>query len=46
VIDAWGPPPGKIMVYTNGTGKYIAIPKLEFGNILLVPEPVMGLVTR
>ncbi len=42
VIDAWGPPPGNIMVYTNNTGKYIVIPKLEFGNILLAPEPVWG----
>ncbi|MGD9626652.1 MAG: cobaltochelatase subunit CobN [Methanobacteriales archaeon] len=42
VIDAWGPPPGQIMVYTNGTGKYIVIPILEFGNILLAPEPVWG----
>ncbi|NPV64452.1 MAG: cobaltochelatase subunit CobN [Methanobacteriaceae archaeon] len=42
VIDAWGPPPGKIMVYSNSTGKYIVIPMLEFGNILLAPEPVWG----
>nr|WP_187286179.1 cobaltochelatase subunit CobN [Methanothermus fervidus] len=42
VIDVWGPPPGKIMVYTNGTKKYIVIPKLEFGNVLLLPEPVWG----
>lgn len=30
------------MVYTNGTKKYIVIPKLEFGNVLLLPEPVWG----
>ncbi|MEM4526061.1 MAG: cobaltochelatase subunit CobN, partial [Methanothermobacter sp.] len=42
VIDVWGPPPGKIMVYANSTGKYIVIPRLEFGNIILAPEPVWG----
>ena len=42
VTDAWGPAPGNLMVYTNSTGKYIVIPKLEFGNILLAPEPVWG----
>lgn len=42
MIKLWGQPPGKLMVYTNKTGSYIVIPKIQFGNILLVPEPVLG----
>ncbi|RZN38539.1 MAG: cobaltochelatase subunit CobN [Methanophagales archaeon ANME-1-THS] len=42
VIEKWGAPPGKIMVYENETGKYIVIPKLSFGNILLAPQPTRG----
>ncbi len=42
VITMWGEPPGKIMVYENGTGKYLVIPKIVFGNILLAPEPSVG----
>ncbi len=42
MIKQWGLPPGKLMVYGNQTGKYIVIPKIQFGNILLAPEPVWG----
>ncbi|MEA3325302.1 MAG: cobaltochelatase subunit CobN, partial [Euryarchaeota archaeon] len=42
VIERFGPPPGEIMVYENETGKYIAIPKIQFGNILIVPNPTWG----
>ena len=42
VITMWGEPPGEIMVYENGTGKYLVIPKIVFGNILLAPEPSVG----
>ncbi|MDI9615085.1 cobaltochelatase subunit CobN [Methanothermobacter sp.] len=42
VTEAWGPAPGNMMVYRNSTGKYIVIPTLQFGNILLAPEPVWG----
>jgi cobaltochelatase CobN len=42
VIEKWGEPPGKIMVYENATGKYIVIPKLSFGNVLLAPQPTRG----
>lgn len=42
MIEHWGLGPGKIMVYENATGKYIVIPKIQYGNILLVPEPVWG----
>ncbi|BDZ68139.1 cobaltochelatase subunit CobN [Methanobacterium ferruginis] len=42
MIESWGLAPGKLMVYENETGKYIVIPKIQYGNILLVPEPVWG----
>ncbi|MFZ2071898.1 MAG: cobaltochelatase subunit CobN [Halobacteriota archaeon] len=42
VIAQWGEPPGEIMVYENETGKYLVIPKVSFGNVLLAPQPVRG----
>ncbi len=42
VIERWGQPPGKIMVYEEGNKKYLVIPKLEFGNIILLPHPTWG----
>ena len=41
-IKHWGPPPGDIMVYQNESGKYIVIPKLSFGNAILLPQPTRG----
>ncbi len=42
VIDKWGNPPGKIMVYENASGKYIVIPGLKFGKVFLAPQPTRG----
>lgn len=42
MIEQWGLAPGELMVYENETGKYIVIPRIQYGNILLVPEPVWG----
>jgi cobaltochelatase CobN len=42
MINTWGLAPGKLMIYENETEKYIVIPKIQYGNILLVPEPVWG----
>ncbi|HNX39754.1 MAG TPA: cobaltochelatase subunit CobN [Methanothrix sp.] len=42
VTEMWGPPPGKIMVYENRSGKFLVIPKLSFGNVLLLPQPSRG----
>lgn len=42
VTELWGPPPGEIMVYKNQSGKYIVIPKLTFGNVILLPQPSRG----
>ncbi|MCQ8904018.1 MAG: cobaltochelatase subunit CobN [Methanothrix sp.] len=42
VIEHWGPPPGEIMVFRNSSGSYIVIPKLSFGNVMLLPQPTRG----
>ncbi|MDH7597782.1 MAG: cobaltochelatase subunit CobN [Methanothrix sp.] len=42
VINHWGPPPGKIMVFSNSSGSYLVIPKLSFGNVILLPQPSRG----
>ena len=39
----WGPPPGKTMIYTDPQGRrFIVIPRLEFGNVLVAPHPMWG----
>lgn len=42
VIKAFGPPPGKIMTVTREGTAYIVIPRLQFGNLLLAPQPERG----
>ena len=42
VTKMWGPPPGKIMVYENESGKFLVIPKISFGNVILLPQPSRG----
>ncbi|MCK4308138.1 cobaltochelatase subunit CobN [candidate division WOR-3 bacterium] len=42
VKDEWGEPPGKIMVYKEGGKEYLAIPRIQFGNIILLPHPTWG----
>lgn len=42
VVNHWGPPPGDIMVFRNSSGSYIVIPKLSFGNVILLPQPSRG----
>ncbi len=39
----WGEPPGDQMVYTAPNGsKYIVIPCIKYGNVLLAPQPYRG----
>ena len=44
VIEMYGEPPGNIMIYEDNKKKYIVIPKLEFGNILLLTHPTWGVM--
>ncbi|MDK2973783.1 MAG: cobaltochelatase CobN [Methanofollis sp.] len=43
VRDVWGEPPGDIMVYENGGEKFLVIPTIRFGNVMLAPDPMSGL---
>jgi cobaltochelatase CobN len=39
----WGPPPGELMVHTAADGKrFLVIPKLQFGNVVVAPHPDWG----
>jgi cobaltochelatase CobN len=42
VIKAFGPPPGKLMVVERKGEKYIVIPRIELGNVILAPQPERG----
>jgi cobaltochelatase CobN len=42
VIKEWGTPPGNQMVFENTSGKYIVIPNIRYGNMLLAPQPYRG----
>ncbi|MHC1755875.1 MAG: cobaltochelatase subunit CobN [Methanosarcina sp.] len=42
IIEQWGPAPGDIMVYENESGSYFVIPRIEFGNVILGPQPTRG----
>ena len=42
MTERWGPPPGEIMVWKNNTDEYLVIPKIQFGNVLLAPDPTWG----
>lgn len=43
VIDVWGDAPGDQMVYTApDNSRYVVIPNIRYGNILLAPQPYKG----
>jgi len=42
VIDEWGEAPGNIMVYTKNGTRYLVLPVIQYGNIILAPEPSRG----
>lgn len=43
IVEMWGPPPGEVMVYTDPKGKrFIVIPKIQLGNVLIAPHPDWG----
>ena len=43
VIKDWGTPPGDQMVYTAPNGsRYLVIPCILYGNVLLAPQPYRG----
>lgn len=42
VISIWGEPPGDIMVYVKDNVRYLVLPVIQYGNIILAPEPSRG----
>ena len=42
VINVWGQPPGDMMVVERDGRKYIVIPAIQLGNVLLAPQPARG----
>lgn len=42
VIKRWGPPPGRFLVWNRGDEKYIVIPRIDLGNVILLPQPLRG----
>ncbi|GIW92415.1 MAG: protoporphyrin IX magnesium chelatase [Pirellulaceae bacterium] len=42
LIRRWGPPPGKFLVWSDGMKQFIVIPRIDLGNIILLPQPLRG----
>ncbi len=42
VTEAFGPPPGNLMVLESNGEKVFVVPKLDYGNVIVLPQPVRG----
>ena len=42
VIDSFGPPPGGLMTVERAGRQFFVIPKLDYGNVIVLPQPVRG----
>ncbi|MFV8753017.1 cobaltochelatase subunit CobN [Nannocystaceae bacterium ST9] len=42
VIDAFGPPPGELMVHEQDGQRFVVIPRIDLGNVILAPQPDRG----
>lgn len=42
LIQRWGPPPGKFLVWRNEGQDYIVVPRVDLGNVILAPQPLRG----
>ena len=42
VVAAFGPPPGSLMTVERSGETYFVVPKLDFGNVIVLPQPVRG----
>ncbi len=38
----WGDAPGTLMTWERGGKKYIVIPRINLGNVILMPQPLKG----
>jgi cobaltochelatase CobN len=42
MVEKFGPPPGRIMVVQRNGEPHIVLPKIEMGNLVLMPQPERG----
>lgn len=42
LIARWGPPPGKFLVWEKDGEQFIVIPRINLGNVILLPQPLRG----
>ncbi len=42
VVEAFGPPPGRLMTLSRDGEAYFVIPTLDYGNVIVLPQPVRG----
>lgn len=42
VIDSFGPPPGNLMTVERDGRQFFVVPKLDYGNVVVLPQPVRG----
>ena len=42
VTESFGPPPGNLMTLRNNGEPFFVVPKLDFGNVILLPQPARG----
>lgn len=42
VVKLWGPPPGRFLVWERDGEKFIVIPRIDLGNVILLPQPLRG----
>lgn len=40
--EKWGPAPGNFMVWEDKGKKFIVIPRISLGNVILLPQPLRG----
>jgi cobaltochelatase CobN len=44
IIASYGPPPGKFMVVERNGEKFIVLPRIQLGNVVLMPQPARGVL--
>ena len=42
VIGSFGPPPGELMTIERNGRQFFVLPKLDYGNVIVLPQPVRG----
>ncbi len=42
VTESFGPPPGNLMTLRSNGESFFVVPKLDYGNVIVLPQPVRG----